>query len=561
MKLHTKLILALLTCVSIVVIASQVVQYYQISGQISDLSEANIKLLENREKDFSINLYHSVAESVSASLTRGEMEKFDDLLRQTERVEGLLEFSLFDTNDTTTYSSQEQFLRKPLPADILQRIKDGEKLIYQMTDDAIEIYHPQPVVPDCIRCHTNWTFDYPHGGVLFFRFSIESLKKAQAQATEAIAHVSSTFIKDSLLSVLSILLVLSLAIYSLLRIMVAKPLSMLGQGFQQAAAGDLTVSTKVRFKDEIGTLSSNFNSFIATLNQMVGSISEQVQTLTGSSRSLNDVSEDMASRADGLNSQSKAVTGSAEEMSSNMVLIADSMDEANSNIGMVAAATEEMSATIDEISKNAESARNISDQAVTDAGNATEKMKNLGMSAQNIGKITETITEIMEQTNLLSLNATIEAARAGEAGKGFAVVASEIKDLARQTSDATLEISQRISEIQTDTASAVVEIEAISNVINDINGIVTTIAAAVTEQSHATREISDNISQASMGINQVSGNVQTSSQVAADITQEIKEVDSNSDAISNSSESVRDSAADLAKIADLLNELIGQFKI
>ena len=86
----------------------------------------------------------------------------------------------------------------------------------------------------------------------FFRFSIESLKKAQAQATEAIAHVSSTFIKDSLLSVLSILLVLSLAIYSLLRIMVAKPLSMLGQGFQQAAAGDLTVSTKVRFKDEIG---------------------------------------------------------------------------------------------------------------------------------------------------------------------------------------------------------------------------------------------------------------------------------------------------------------------
>jgi methyl-accepting chemotaxis protein len=68
-----------------------------------------------------------------------------------------------------------------------------------------------------------------------------------------------------------------------------------------------------------------------------------------------------------------------------------------------------------------------------------------------ISKVTETITEISEQTNLLALNATIEAARAGEAGKGFAVVANEIKELAKQTSDATQEIKRKIESVQAST--------------------------------------------------------------------------------------------------------------
>jgi len=82
-------------------------------------------------------------------------------------------------------------------------------------------------------------------------------------------------------------------------------------------------------------------------------------------------------------------------------------------------------------------------------------MQALGSAAQEIDRVTETITEISSQTNLLALNATIEAARAGEAGKGFAVVAGEIKELARQTADATEDIKRRISGIQASTGSAV----------------------------------------------------------------------------------------------------------
>jgi methyl-accepting chemotaxis protein len=96
-------------------------------------------------------------------------------------------------------------------------------------------------------------------------------------------------------------------------------------------------------------------------------------------------------------------------------------------------------------------------------------MVELGGAANKIGKVTETITEISEQTNLLALNATIEAARAGEAGKGFAVVANEIKELAKQTAEATLDIKTLIDDVQNTTRSTGGEINRISEVISGVN--------------------------------------------------------------------------------------------
>ena len=89
----------------------------------------------------------------------------------------------------------------------------------------------------------------------------------------------------------------------------------------------------------------------------------------------------------------------------------------------------------------------------------------MGQSAQEIGKVIGVIVEIAEQTKLLALNATIEAASAGEAGKGFAVVAGEVKELARQTNEATSEIRGRIESIQQSMGGTVQQIGQIQQVI------------------------------------------------------------------------------------------------
>jgi len=248
-------------------------------------------------------------------------------------------------------------------------------------------------------------------------------------------------------------------------------------------------------------------------------------------------------------------------MSVNIQSVSAAMEQSSSNVNMVASSTEEMTATVNEIAQSAEKARSISESAVKQSKLTSDKMSALGDSAKKIGKVTETITEISEQTNLLALNATIEAARAGEAGKGFAVVANEIKELARQTASATIDIKNQISEMQTTTSMTVKDIETISAVIVDINHVINGIATAVEEQSAASSEISSNISQASLGIAEVNENVAQATVVVADITRDIAEINQQSNQVGEGSFHVQRNAQGLADLASQLQDLVKKFKV
>jgi methyl-accepting chemotaxis protein len=325
--------------------------------------------------------------------------------------------------------------------------------------------------------------------------------------------------------------------------------------------GDLTSRLEIKSKDEMGELAQWFNTFIDKLQLMIKNIAGNAETLNRSSSQLSNLSGQMSEGASQMASKANSVAAAGEEMSSNMNSVASAMEEASTNVGMVATSAEEMTATINEIAQNSEKARSITNEAVSRAQDASVKVDELGNAAQEIGKVTEAITEISEQTNLLALNATIEAARAGEAGKGFAVVANEIKELARQTAEATREIKERIDGIQNSTSGTVSEIEQILKVINDVNEIVSTIATAVEEQSLTTKEIATNVAQASQGIQEVNENVSQSSSVSSEIAKDITDVNQAVGEMSNSSSQINLNSAELSKLAEELSEMVRRFKI
>ena len=324
--------------------------------------------------------------------------------------------------------------------------------------------------------------------------------------------------------------------------------------------GDLTTRLNVDSKDEVGELSRWFNIFLDKLQGIIADIAGTAGALGTSSDSLSGLSGKLSEGARNMSALSSSVASAAEEMSVNMNSVAESSSEAATNVNMVASAAEEMTATINEIAMNSEKARAISESAVAQADEATSRMNRLDLAAQSIGKVTQTITEISDQTNLLALNATIEAARAGDVGKGFAVVANEIKELAKQTASATLEIRNQIEGIQGSTSETITQIDKISQVINSVNEIVSTIATAVEEQSVTTKEIAGNVAQASQGIQDVNENVNQSSLVSGEIAKEIAGVNEVSTQLSGNSTQVNQSADELYRLANQLNTLVGKFR-
>lgn len=325
--------------------------------------------------------------------------------------------------------------------------------------------------------------------------------------------------------------------------------------------GDMTRRLDAASKDEIGDMARWFNLFIEKIQDVIRGISASAQSLASSSANLSSISSQMSSGTADMSSRAGGVAAAAEEMSANMNSVAAATEEAATNMGLVASATEQMTSTVAEIARNMEKARNITGEAVADAKSASADIDALGHSAQDIGKVTETITEISEQTNLLALNATIEAARAGEAGKGFAVVANEIKELARQTAEATREIRGKIEGIQRSTQGTVTRIQGIGRVIGEIDGIVSTIATAAEEQSVTMREIASNVAQAAQGIQEVTRNVSESSAVSGEIARDIAGVNQAAGEMADGSNLVKMNAGELSRQSEELRALVGRFKV
>jgi len=299
----------------------------------------------------------------------------------------------------------------------------------------------------------------------------------------------------------------------------------LGSAVQAAAKGDFSKSITMSEDEKINSIASSVNEFMQHTHHDMSNIKQRSLALLNAASQLSASTDTLDKTAHEAHTKTHSILGVA--------------DSVNSYMGTAYAATEQMSASIISICDSTKNAEKVTREAVTLSDGAAVTVGNLFKSSSDIGNVLKFITSIAEQTNLLALNATIEAARAGDAGKGFAVVANEVKELAKQTANATNEIGASINNIQTDSTRAVQSINQINDIVDKISEFQTIIAAAISEQTAVSRELSQTIGNtvdSSSNIrslideltlqNKVGGEVLTESRIAiAEVTESAQQLE------------------------------------
>ncbi len=484
MKLHTKLILCLLAGLVVVVSAGQTWQYVSTLGRVARLSESTIAALRKGGMNHALDVCKSIEASVAGSLERGEMDKFARILAEQTHIEGLLEFSLFDREGIVAYSSDDSFVGRTLDESTRESVLTQPERIINAADDFIEIYQPQVVTWDCVRCHNSWKVG-EMGGAAYFRFSSEAVQTAEHEAETAIVSMKRTTFTNAFVTLFGIIAVLITMMYLLLRRFIGRPLAQFVAFLAQFERdeGDLRQRVSINTKDEIGGLARLFNAFVIGLNKAISN-AQNAAAVVGK------MAEEQAAAVEETSASVKQIASTTDANAESAIEARDLMRKVTDGMGETTTAMSSLSTTM---------------QDLTEAS---------GKTAQ----IVKTIDEIAFQTNLLALNAAVEAARAGEAGKGFAVVAEEVRNLAQRAAQAARDTGALIESTVEKIGDSDQLVVSTSKSFEQVTQDSTSATALVEQISDVSHQQAEGIQQISTALSEMGANTQDNAQQAQQLT-------------------------------------------
>lgn len=393
------------------------------------------------------------------------------------------------------------------------------------------------------------------------------------QQAEVSRAASSIFNTTAL--VLVIALLLGGVLVSFIVLSITRPLRSLLAATDRINQGDLTERIVVRSSDELGQLSSHFNTMADSLHVVLVGVGESSSQLAASSEELTASAEQTA-RA------TEHIAQTIEEMATGSEQQVRSVEATERTITDMSAGVQQIAANAQSVSNTAVHASRVAADGSLAVQKATEQMnsisatvnglaqsiRGLGDKTQHIGKIVEAITGIADQTSLLALNAAIEAARAGEHGRGFAVVADEVRKLAEQSGEMAHGIAEYIGSIQVDISTAVQAMEAGTQEVIAGIAVVNGAGTSFVSLQDAVEEVTTQIQEVSAAVQQLAASSSRVVEAIDEITQVAEEAAAGTQNISAaaeeqlaSMEEITSSASALSQLAEELETVIRKFRL
>ncbi|MBF0125035.1 MAG: cache domain-containing protein [Magnetococcales bacterium] len=325
---------------------------------------------------------------------------------------------------------------------------------------------------------------------------------------------------------------------------------------EQVINGDSQATGQIAQTVEQGT--DTLSAEMAQVARSVGQSSQNLEQIVMAANRLSSSIHTVSAATEQASANVRTMAAAAEQMSANLNEVNRRIGEVSHSVNAVSAAVEQVTSSLSDVRQRCSVASDTSSRIQHKAESTYQVMENLVESARTIGNVIEIINNIAEQTNMLALNASIEAAGAGSAGRGFAVVANEVKDLARQTQEATFTIGQRINEIQQQTREVSDAVDEIVQGINDVNDSNQDITRAVDEQSTAVGEIARSMGQVAKASDAVALNAHELQQAAQEVSRAASEAAQGTEEIARASSTVVSEADGAVGLSDDARQMMDE---
>ena len=542
-------------------------------------SPENLKLLNEQHeiiKQYQSALVTMRKAYVESAVSRDEMDQYSkvardamDLLKSRVMQSSASEQDRFEQLETLT-TVREKFLvaRYQVRAYIAAQTTANEQAARQQLNEAIASLTELNTyfvasAPETLRTLDDALAHYQHALQVYADTdkTITDMRKEMTDYGSGILNRSDALYTLQLerrdnesasantIQLVSTLLVLLFGILAAVIItrQITRPLRETLEVVERIAGGDLSHNLRVTRRDDLGVLQQGIARMGTTLRELIGGIRDGVTQIASAAEELSAVTEQTSA---GVNSQ-KIETD------------------------QVATAMHEMTATVQEVARNAEDASQAAaaadaearegDQVVNQAidqierlavevGRSTEAMAVLQQESDKIGSVMDVIKAVAEQTNLLALNAAIEAARAGEAGRGFAVVADEVRGLAQRTQKSTEEIQTLVAALQSGT-------QHVASVMNSSRSLTDSSVTLTRQAGTSLQGITRTVSNIQSMNQQIAAAAEQQSAVAEEISRSIINVRDVSEQTAAASDETAKSSIELARLGNQLQMMVSHFRI